>query len=120
MRNIYLIFGFLILLISCNDSDSTQNSIDSIIDSVSYINEACCSKLISLSTQPINNSCEEFQGNGPSMFDPINFSDFEIFQNIQPEDILTIEYELIENCETKCTIVCNRPSGIPIKLLAAY
>jgi hypothetical protein len=119
MRNIYQIFGYLILFSSCNDNNSIQNSSDTIyIDNVMFINEACCSKLVSISSQSINSPCDNLQSN--VLFDPTNFSDFELFQNIQSEEEITIKFQLIDNCETPCTIICNRSSGIPIKVLDVY
>lgn len=119
MRTMYQFLVYAIVLCSCSANNSTQNSNDIIYtDNVIYINDACCSKLIAIGSQSIYSDCETLQSD--VFFDPTNLSDFELLQNIQPEEEITIEFALIENCETSCTIVCNRPSGIPIRVIDVY
>jgi len=103
----------LISMISCNTDDSQRqkNEIQ-----VKFIEQICCGKLITLNNVLIDSPNSAYKD---SLLYPINFDDFSIFQSLQFEDIITIEYELIENSEGDCEITCNRENGIPIKLLMA-
>tara|TARA_R110002051_G_scaffold290773_1_gene354425 strand:- start:55425 stop:55790 length:366 start_codon:yes stop_codon:yes gene_type:complete len=105
-----IIFG-LIVLISCNndDSENHKNEVQ-----VELIEQVCCGNLMTLNNRLLESSCEDYSD---SLLSPINLNEFPDFQNLQIGDIVTIEYELTENCEATCEVSCNRFNGIPIRLL---
>ena len=82
---------------------------------VKFIEQICCGNLKTLNNVLINSPCEQYKD---SLLNPINFNDFPVFQSIQIDDIISIVYEITENCEASCDIICNRRNGIPIKLIS--
>lgn len=105
-----IIFGFIVL-ISCNNDDSViqKNEIQ-----VKLIEQVCCGNLMTLNNTLIESSCEAYSD---SLLSPINLNEFPVIQSLQIGDIVTIEYQLTENCEATCDFTCNRMNGIPIRLL---
>jgi len=101
----------LITILSCN-KDEPQNQNSEI--QVRFVEQICCGSLLTMKNVLIESSCESYKD---SLLAPINFGEFSIFQDIQVNDIITIEYELTENCEAFCDITCNRYNGIPIRIL---
>jgi PBP1b-binding outer membrane lipoprotein LpoB len=102
----------LIILASCNNNDDSENQKNEV--KVKLIEQVCCGNLMTLKNRLIESSCEVYRD---SLLSPINLSEFPVFQSLKIGDIVTIEYELTENCEATCEIICNRMNGIPIKLL---
>jgi len=101
----------LIIITSCNNDD-TQNQKKEI--QVKFIEQICCGNLMTLNNVLIGSRYDAYKD---SLLYSTNFGDFPIFQSLQLEDIITIEYELTESSEGDCEIMCNRHNGIPIKLL---
>lgn len=114
MKRLLLCYCIIAFTFSCTESDNSENQKNRV--QVKLIEQVCCGNLMTLNNRLIKSSCEDYSD---SLISPINLNEFPAFQNLQIGDIVTIEYELTENCEATCEVTCNRFNGIPIKLLNA-
>lgn len=86
---------------------------------VRFIEHPCCGNLMIMENETI----EDFeQVRFDSLTYGVNMDSFIIIQNLALGDELRIEYEVLaiplsEDYEIDCTNICNRHSGIPIKIL---
>jgi len=106
------ISAIVFLCASCKHEDSEKNP-DKI--QVRYIEQICCGNMMATDNFQIQSECELYQD---SLLRAINIDAFEIPQNYQFGDILSIEFKLTKHCEASCDIICNRYNGIPIEIIA--
>ena len=109
------LFFVIVLFISfgsCNTKETLAkpDKID-----MRYIEQICCGNLMTLNNFMLSGPCESYKD---SLLRAINLDEFDIPQNYQFGDILSIEYKLTEDCEASCEITCNRMNGIPIEIIS--
>ena len=121
MKTISVFFKIAFLFFLCAScEDDAQNDVAhglSLVE-VQYVEQTCCGNMIITNNTEIVSNCVAYQD---SLLMAINLEDFNIPQNYQFGDILTIEFNLMpEVCEANCDITCNRYNGIPVEITNVY
>jgi hypothetical protein len=108
---ILFIISIALSLSSCHDKKTRKNP-DTI--KVRYIEQICCGNMMTLDNFLIYSNCNLYND---SLLRATNIDNFEIPQNYQFGDTLSIAFKLTEFCEASCELTCNRYNGIPIELI---
>ncbi len=102
-------FGFH----ACKNDDEGRNHNPEKVRVRYLTEEVCCGNMIILDNKTIERICIVPDD---SLLRAVNLTDFAIAQTLKDGNILTIEYELTEDCTASCGIDCNRDSAIPVRL----
>ena len=106
---IYTFIAFLILIcfISCQDDTNKKINYE-----VVFLDPGpCCSNMEIVNLEPIYS---EIAGYSETILAAVNLTDFSNLE-LEDGDLLTIEFDFSAEL-FPCEIICNRYSGIPIKL----
>jgi hypothetical protein len=113
-RTIYLLL-IIPLLITCQKSSDTNPDLN-----FRYIDDFCCGNLMIMNGETIENYSANWRD---SLTYGVNLEDYVSSQNLDFGDELLIEYEVLtsplsDDVEIDCSVICNRHSGIPIRIIS--
>ena len=85
-----------------------------------YIEDLCCGNLMIMNEETIENYSASWLD---SLTYGVNLEDYISSQNLEFGDELLIEYEVLaiplpDDVEIDCPVICDRNSGIPIRIIS--